>query len=79
MATDNLQMALYRISKVEEELRTVKGELETIEQRNLDRDRERQMLERKQLLYGVTFLGGIIMTLGSVIWSYRGVIFKGLS
>lgn len=76
---DTLQMALYRIDMLERKVTLQADEIAEIEARNIKRDQERQALERKQLLWGITFLGGIIMTLGSVIWSYRGVIFRGLS
>ena len=76
---ENLQAAFYQIAELQ---RTVKAQAEhiaSIDRRNDERDQERSALERKQLLWGITFLGGIIITLGGVIWSYRGVIFKGQS
>ena len=74
---DNLQNAIYRIGQLESALKSCVDEIALIERRNADRDHERQALERKQLLWGITFLGGIIVTLGSVLWNYRTVIFRG--
>ena len=74
---DNLQNAIYRIGQLESALKSCVDEIALIERRNTDRDHERQALERKQLLWGITFLGGIIVTLGSVLWNYRTVIFRG--
>ena len=74
---DNLQNAIYRIGQLESALKSCVDEIALIGRRNTDRDHERQALERKQLLWGITFLGGIIVTLGSVLWNYRTVIFRG--
>ena len=32
--------------------------------------------ERNQLKWGVSALGLVVMTLGGIIWQFRGVIFK---
>ena len=55
---DNLQNAIYRIGQLESALKSCVDEIALIERRNTDRDHERQALERKQLLWGITFLGG---------------------
>lgn len=75
--TDSMEMALYRITELEKKVKAQADEIALIEKRNQERDQERVSTERKQLLTGVTFLGGIIMTLAGVIWSYRGIIFRG--
>lgn len=75
--TTNLEMALYRLSEVERELKHQAEEIIKIEQRNAARDRERAEAERKQLIAGIMALGAVIMALGGVIWSYRSVIFRG--
>lgn len=72
-----MEMALYRITELEKKVKAQADEIALIEKRNQERDQERVSTERKQLLTGVTFLGGIIMTLAGVIWSYRGIIFRG--
>lgn len=73
----NLQAAFYQIEELQRTVKYQADEIAKIERRNEERDRERAALERTQLIWGITFLGGIIMTLGTVIWSYRSVIFKG--
>ena len=77
MASDLTTVALYRISELERQIKVQADEIAQIERRNEERDAARVAMERKQLLWGITFLGGVIMTLGTVIWSYRSVIFKG--
>ena len=61
----------------DEEIKRQAVEIRQIEERNDQRDRERAALERRQLIAGITFLGGIILTLIKVIWEYRSAIFKG--
>lgn len=77
--TDNYDMITYRITLLEERVKTQDDEIHQIMIRNEEKDRERINLERKQLLVGISFLGAIIMTLAGVIWSYRAVIFRGNS
>ncbi len=67
----------YRVSQLEKLVQDQAAELAAIEERNAQRDRERAAQEQKQLLYGISFLGGIILTLFGVIWNFRGVIFRG--
>ena len=74
---DQYDLMAWRIEVLEQTVTKLTGELKQVEDRNEARDRERAAMERKQLVWGITFLGGIIMTLAGVIWSYRGVIFKG--
>lgn len=33
--------------------------------------------ERSRMLWGISTLGSIVMTMGFVLWNYRAVIFKG--
>lgn len=74
---DEYDLMAWRMDVLEKALAKAIDEIHSIEERNETRDRERAAMERKQLVWGITFLGGIIMTLAGVIWSYRGVIFKG--
>lgn len=76
---DSYDMIAYRISLLEERVKTQDAEIHQIIVRNEEKDRERINLERKQLLVGISFLGAMIMTLTGVIWSYRTVIFRGNS
>lgn len=72
-----METLLYRVSHLEKMVIEQATELAAIEDRNAQRDRERAAQEQKQLLYGISFLGGIILTLFGVIWNFRGVIFRG--
>lgn len=65
----------WRIDVLEKTVLKVTDDLRQVEERNEERDRERAKAERNQLLAGITFLGGIILTLFGVIWRY--VIVKG--
>lgn len=75
--SDDIQIALYRISELERQIKIQATEIAHIEERNVSRDRERAATERKQLYTGITALGAVILALAGVIWSYRGVIFRG--
>lgn len=75
--SDNLEMALYRISELEKLAKDQAAEIAMIEKRNQERDHTRASLERNQLIWGIMFLGGVIMSLGTVIWNYRNAIFRG--
>ncbi|QFT81155.1 hypothetical protein FIU89_11095 [Roseovarius sp. THAF27] len=79
MAEENYQVLLFRIDRQAEEIRDLKSHVEKLEKRAVERDQERSAQERKQLLAGISFLGAVIITLGSVLWSYRAVIFKGVN
>jgi len=74
---DNLAMALYRIGELEKIAKDLAAEVASIERRNQERDVTRAALERSQLKWGIMFFGGVIMSLGTVIWNYRNVIFRG--
>lgn len=63
------EILLYRLSKAEEKIAALDKELKEFRE-------EEQALEKKRLLWGISVLGSVIMTLGAVIWSYRSVIFK---
>lgn len=77
METRALELSIYRIEQLERQVREQADELKTIEDRLAARELERTAAERKQLLAGIIFLGGVITTLGGVIWSYRDIIFRG--
>ena len=67
---DNIQGLSWRLQLLEDELSAAETRIKELE----DQVRIR---ERNQLIAGLTFLGGVIITLGTVIWNYRGVIFNG--
>lgn len=63
------EILLYRLSQAEAEIVALKKDLKEFKE-------EEQAMEKKRLLWGISVLGSVIMTLGAVIWSYRAVIFK---
>lgn len=72
-------LIMWRLETLERESKELRDHLQNVEARNERRDQERADLERKQLLWGIMFLGSVIMSLGGVIWSYRAVIFRGVN
>ncbi len=56
------------------EVEELRREIQAIEERNAARDRERAALERKQLIWGITFLGGVVISLGTLIWNNLATI-----
>lgn len=77
MVAQTPELNLYRIEQLEREVAAQATELKSIEARLAARDAERSAAERKQLITGIIFLGGIITTLAGVLWTYRAVIFRG--
>lgn len=71
---DTLAMAMYQISELKKQLAAQAEEIAAIEERNARRDREREERERQWLKWGIMTIGGIAMTLFSVIWVNLNVI-----
>lgn len=67
MSNDNLLE--YRLAQAESRLIEITRELEEFKERE-EQDR------RQQLMWGIAALGLATSTLASIIWSFRGVIFK---
>ena len=76
MTTEMDGEILWRLKQNEAEIAFLKEEIQAIESRNRERDAARAELERRQLVYGISFLGGVIMSLVTVIWNFRSVILK---
>lgn len=67
---------LFRIEVLEQ---ATKDQFIEIKQLNADLVKirtEEAARERNQLRWGVSALGAVVMTLGAILWAYRGVIFK---
>lgn len=66
----------YRLAQAEGKIIQMGETMQGLEKRlqNLKEDEDRR--ERSQLLWGISALGAVVMTLGSVLWSYRGDIFR---
>lgn len=60
---------LYRLQLAEEHI-------EKLEQKFDARELERNKQEKKNLIWGISVLGGVASTLLGVLWAYRGIIFK---
>lgn len=62
------------MTKLEEEIRANRVFYETKMQEMKDAyDKQ----ERSRLMWGISSLGSLVMLMGGVLWTYRGVIFKG--
>lgn len=59
----------YRLAQAEKKISALETELR-------DFERAAAELERKRLTWGISALGAVVMTLGTIIWQYRGMIFK---
>ncbi len=72
-----LGLLAYKVTQLEEGrkedkavIASLKVELETLETTMAER-------ERKQLVAGISALGGLVLTLFGLIWSYRSIIVRG--
>jgi type VII secretion effector (TIGR04197 family) len=57
------------ITKQAEKIESLEKEIEAVEKAMTERD-------RKNLVWGITVLGGVVSTLVGVIWNYRSAIFR---
>ena len=67
----------WRIKILEKDNSDLEDRVEALEKSIRDRDEQRAAEETRKLYAGIMALGGIITTLGGVIWAYRNVIFQG--
>jgi len=67
---------LYRLTQAESKLSEQDAELKALQKKVEMYERRHEEQEKKRLLWGIGALGSVVMTLGSVIWTYRAVIFK---
>lgn len=83
-----MEMLKYRIDRAEAEAREVREELrnENREMRAVlmneikalhDELDKRATEEKARLVWGISVLGGAVLTLATVIWNWRSVIFRG--
>lgn len=59
----------YRIAEAERDIVALRETIAAMRRDSEDR-------ERSRLKAGIGALGTLVLTLGTVLWSYRGVIFK---
>ena len=75
---ENWGVLIYRINEQAAQIKMLQNHVEQLELNVIARDKERAAAERNYLVAGISFLGGTIMLLGALIWSYRSIIFRGL-
>ena len=75
---ENWGVLIYRINEQAAQIKMLQNHVEQLELKVIARDKERAAAERNYLVAGISFLGGTIMLLGALIWSYRSIIFRGL-
>lgn len=63
---DGMDVIRYRLDRAEAEIRGLHEDLD-----------KRASEEKARLVWGISVLGGAVMTLATVIWNWRSVIFKG--
>lgn len=73
----DMSLIEFRLKTQDAKIVRLEQHIEALEERAAKNEAARIAGERKQLLAGISFLGAIILTLSGVIWSYRGIIFKG--
>lgn len=71
----NWGVLLYRLDAQEREITSLREHVVSLERKAEARDTERTAQERRYLIAGIMFLGGTVSMLGTLIWSYRSVIF----
>lgn len=76
MSEQNWGLLVHRINELEESEKALSVKVQNLEAAISERERERQIEERRRLLAGISFLGSIILALVGVIWAYRGTIFQ---
>lgn len=59
----------YRLAEAERDIAALRRTIDAIRTEAEDR-------ERSRLKAGIGAMGTLVLTLGAVIWAYRGVIFK---
>ena len=69
-AMTDLSVFAYRLTEAEKNMAAMSDHIDRIEQARIDD-------EKKRLLAGVSFLGGIALSLLGLIWAYRRVIIGG--
>lgn len=62
-------LASYRLEQLEARVEAQAAKVEKLEKEVEDQ-------EHRRLKWGVGALGSVVLTLGSVLWSYRSEIFK---
>lgn len=77
MAND--EILLYRLSQAEKHIAEQAADIERLNTKLNEMRIQDAAREKKQLMWGITTLGAVVMTLGGVLWAYRGIIFRGSS
>ena len=67
---------LYRLEQAEKHIEETEAHIVELNKKFEEREIERHKQEKKNLIWGIIFLGSIVTSLGGILWNYRGVIFK---
>lgn len=67
----------YQLRDQHHHLTALEKRIQELEANIRRRDEVRAQNEKRYLWTGIIFLGTIISTLGTIIWSYRAIIFQG--
>jgi|AntAceMinimDraft_13_1070369.scaffolds.fasta_scaffold169956_1 hypothetical protein len=76
MAATQYQLLEYRLQQTEAKIVSQEQHIDRLEALIADMKLEAAKREEKRLLWGIGALGSVVMTLGTIIWSYRSFIFK---
>ena len=66
----------YRLEQAEKKIEELANHCAALQKQLIDLEKHEAERETKRLMWGVSTLGAVVMTLGGIIWSYRAVIFK---
>lgn len=69
-------VTIYRLKKAEQLIAELDATVRGLEGNIADMKRHADQLEKQRLRWGISALGTVVMLLGTIIWGYRGVIFK---
>lgn len=67
--TDPDNVLAYRLAEAERDIAALRRTIDVMRQESEDR-------ERMRLKAGISLLGSVVLALGAVLWSYRGIILK---
>lgn len=73
------ELSDWRISALEKDLEKAHREIEELRDRFDKIEEKRQAEERNRLKWGIATLGGMVMSLLGLIWTFRKVIIGGES
>lgn len=76
MTTPPTEILAERLAHLSRHVDAQDSEIKALHEEIAEMVRINSARERKALMAGISFLGAVILALATVLWNYRGVIFK---